>query len=133
MREISMFVEDHAHYRFLEALIFRLAEEHGVPVTLNWQNVRRGHGAVLRELKQYFRDMHRGHHGLPDLVLIATDANCNRMAERLKQLHAITDKFPTLQIAYAIPDPHIERWFLLDAAAFKAVFGQGCPAPDEKC
>ncbi len=34
---------------------------------------------------------------------------------------------------YAIPDPHIERWLLLDAAAFKAVFGRGCAAPDQKC
>ena len=33
----------------------------------------------------------------------------------------------------AIPDPHIERWLLLDGAAFKAVFGRGCDAPDQKC
>ena len=33
----------------------------------------------------------------------------------------------------AIPDPHVERWLLLDGAAFKAVFGRGCRAPDRKC
>ena len=33
----------------------------------------------------------------------------------------------------AIPDPHIERWLLLDGAAFKTVFGIGCDAPDQKC
>ncbi len=33
----------------------------------------------------------------------------------------------------AIPDPHIERWLLLDGVAFKAVFGNGCDAPDQKC
>ncbi len=33
----------------------------------------------------------------------------------------------------AIPDPHIERWLLLDGAAFKTVFGTGCNAPDLKC
>ena len=33
----------------------------------------------------------------------------------------------------AIPDPHIERWLLLDGAAFKTVFGKGCDAPDQKC
>lgn len=33
----------------------------------------------------------------------------------------------------AVPDPHVERWLLLDGAAFKAVFGQGCKAPDRKC
>ena len=33
----------------------------------------------------------------------------------------------------AIPDPHIERWLLLDSAAFKAAVGRGCDAPDQKC
>ena len=33
----------------------------------------------------------------------------------------------------ATPDPHIERWLLLDGSAFKAVFGKGCEAPDQKC
>lgn len=36
-------------------------------------------------------------------------------------------------MVFAIPDPHIERWLLLDGAAFKAVFGAGCRAPDRKC
>lgn len=34
---------------------------------------------------------------------------------------------------YAIPDPHIERWLLLDSAAFKKVLGKGCAAPGQKC
>lgn len=33
----------------------------------------------------------------------------------------------------AVPDPHIERWLLLDSAAFKEVLGKGCPAPDQRC
>ncbi len=33
----------------------------------------------------------------------------------------------------AIPDPHIERWLLIGSAAFKAVLGKGCAAPDYKC
>lgn len=32
-----------------------------------------------------------------------------------------------------IPDPHIERWFLLDSEAFKNVYGMGCAKPDYKC
>ena len=34
---------------------------------------------------------------------------------------------------YAIPDPHIERWLLLDSSAFKKVMGKGCSAPVQKC
>ena len=40
---------------------------------------------------------------------------------------------PPAPILFAVPDPHIERWLLLDGAAFKAVFGRGCDAPDLKC
>ncbi len=38
-----------------------------------------------------------------------------------------------MRIICAVPDPHIERWLLLDSSAFKAVFGRGCDAPDRKC
>lgn len=33
----------------------------------------------------------------------------------------------------AVPDPHVERWLLLDGAAFRGVLGRGCDAPDQKC
>ncbi|MGZ8247785.1 hypothetical protein, partial [Methylomagnum sp.] len=36
-------------------------------------------------------------------------------------------------IIIATPNPHIERWFLLDSKAFRTVFGRGCDAPDHKC
>jgi hypothetical protein len=38
-----------------------------------------------------------------------------------------------VDIICAIPDPHIERWLLLDSEAFKRVLGRGCDAPDQKC
>lgn len=132
MREIALFVEDHAHHLFLKALISRMAGECGIQITPNWRNVRRGHGAVIRELKQYVRDLQRDRAGLPDLVIVATDANCKGMKERLNEIiTAIKDE--PIAIVCAIPDPHIERWLLLDSAAFKTVFGRGCMAPDYKC
>ncbi len=33
----------------------------------------------------------------------------------------------------AVPDPHIERWQLLDGAAFRQALGKGCQAPEQKC
>ena len=33
----------------------------------------------------------------------------------------------------AIPDPHIERWLLVDSQAFKTALGHGCKAPNQKC
>ncbi|MBK7900376.1 MAG: DUF4276 family protein [Azonexus sp.] len=132
MRDIALFVEDQAHKEFLAALLQRLAGEAGVEIRMDWRNARRGHGAVVTELKQYFRDLMRGRDRLPDLIVVATDANCKGLVERLRQVNAVTDK-ALVQTVCAVPDPHIERWLLADSAAFKAVFGRGCAAPDAKC
>lgn len=132
MRSISMFVEDHAHYEFLKAILSRMAVECAVSIRLDWQNVRRGHGKVIQELRQYLRDLHRGRAGWPDLVIVATDANCIGLNSRMKEVSEVTQKI-SARVICAIPDPHIERWLLLDSSAFKKVFGRGCAAPDLKC
>ncbi len=132
MREIALFVEDFAHKEFLAALLQRLAAEYGVTVHLDWRNARRGHGAVVTELKQFLRDLQRGRDALPDLVVVATDANCKGLVERMRQITEVTGRVDVPAVC-AVPDPHIERWLLVDSAAFKSVFGRGCDAPDQKC
>ncbi|MCP4698618.1 MAG: hypothetical protein GY862_17465 [Gammaproteobacteria bacterium] len=117
---------------FLKVLLQRLAGKYGVESKLDWQNARRGHGMVIRELSQYLRDLHRGRHGFPDLVIAATDANCKGLTARTKEVTDVANK-AGVHIVCAVPDPHIERWLLLDSAAFKQVFGRGCDAPDQKC
>jgi hypothetical protein len=71
----------------------------------------------------------------PDILVVAIDANCKGYHEKRREIDA---KLPTgfpdhIPLIHAIPDPHIERWMLIDAAAFKAVFGKGCKPPDKKC
>ena len=89
-----MFIEDHAHYEFLQALIQRLAREYHQAITLDWRNVRRGHNAVIRELRQFFRDLSRGRGGYPDLIVVATDANCKGIVQREKEIREVTDATP---------------------------------------
>lgn len=132
MRSIALFVEDFAHQEFLGALLQRLAYEHGVEINLDWRNARRGHGAVVNEFRQYLRDLRRSGDEQPDLVIAATDANCKGMAERTRALRDVAAG-TTLHLVFAVPDPHIERWLLVDSAAFKTVFERGCNAPDQKC
>lgn len=67
---------------------------------------------------------------MPNLIIVATDANCEGWKERVKELD---DQNAPAPIVFAIPDPHIERWLLLDGVAFKAIFDKGCKAPDLKC
>ncbi len=132
MLEIALFVEDEAHRQIIGPLVQRIADEHRAAVRLNWRNTVRGRGKVAHELRAYLRDLARQGNPSPDLVVVATDANCDGLNERIREIdrHAQEARAP---VVLAIPDPHVERWLLLDGAAFKATVGQGCDAPDQKC
>ena len=130
MREIALFVEDYAHQQVIGALVLRMAVEYNIPVRLDWRNAVGGHGKVIAELDDYLRDLKRQGSPWPDLIVVATDANCKGLNERTQEI--VSQDAPAPMIL-AIPDPHIERWLLLDGAAFRAVFGKGCDAPDQKC
>ena len=129
MREIALFVEDFAHQQVIGALVRRLADAHGLAVRLDWRSAVRGHGRVVQEFNSYLRDLTR-QGGRPDLIIVATDANCIGLNERTREIG--NPDVPT-PVVLAIPDPHIERWLLLDGAAFRSVFDKGCDAPDYKC
>ena len=129
MREIALFVEDFAHQQVIGALVQRLADEHRLAVRLDWRSAVRGHGRVVQEFNSYLRDLTR-QGGRPDLIIVATDANCIGLNERTREIG--NPDVPT-PVVLAVPDPHIERWLLLDGAAFRSVFDKGCDAPDYKC
>lgn len=130
MREIALFVEDHAHQQVIGALLNRIAGEFGIEIRLQWRNAIGGHARVNSELDGYMRDLRYQGSPWPSLIIVATDANCQGLHERTRTIR--TPDIPVTTIL-AIPDPHIERWLLLDGAAFKVVFGRGCSAPDLKC
>ena len=132
MRNINLFVEDVAHEDFLTALIRRFAEEYIVEINFKASSVRGGRGTVLSELKQFVRDLQQNKEVLPDLVIVGTDSNCKGLMERENEINRVTTDISEIVINM-IPDPHIERWFLLDSEAFKTVYGMGCAKPDYKC
>lgn len=76
--------------------------------------------------------MHRNQEDLPDLIIVGTDSNCKGSLQQEREIHQAISDYTNLVIS-ATPDPHIERWLLLDSAAFRTVFGRGCPTPDQKC
>lgn len=130
MRKIALFVEDDAHRQVIGTLTQRLAKERQVNISLDWRNATRGHGKVIQEFKDYLRDVKKQGEPLPDLIIVATDANCKGRKDRVKEINISN---PPAPIIFAIPDPPIERWLLLDGAAFKAIFNKGCKVPDLKC
>lgn len=132
MHKVTLFVEDVAHEAFLEALIQRIAEEHAVSVKLNVRSASGGFSKALRELKRYTRDIQGGIENAPDLLIVCTDGNCKGFTTRRQEIEREIIGF-NVDVICAVPDPHIERWLLLDSKAFKNVLGKGCPAPPLKC
>lgn len=129
---VHLFCEDVAHERFLGGLAERLAREEAVEIDLESGNARGGHGKVLQELDLHQRALrHRG--GLPDLLLVGIDANCKgwSRARRDVEERIATDLFP--DHALAIPDPHIERWFLADPKALYAITEARVTVERRKC
>lgn len=132
MLEIALFGEDYAHRQIVGALTQRLAADMGVAVRLDWRSAVRGHGRVIQELELYLRDLTNQGGPYPDLIVVAIDANCQGLQPSIREIEPRT-QHPPAPLILAIPDPHIERWLLLDGAAFRSVFGQGCNAPAYKC
>lgn len=130
---ILYFLEDRAQEGFVKALVERIAEEESIPVSSLVHNVRSARGGyrIIREFRNFLRDTVRVGTAEADLLIVAIDGNCKGYNERVTQLkkyikatHPFKDK-----VVYAVPDPHIERWYIIDQRAFKNGVGLD-KAPD---
>jgi hypothetical protein len=113
-------------------IVERVANEIGVKIKLKILNSTGGHGQALNSLKNYVKDIERDQASRPDVLIVAIDANCHGLQDRRKEILRIVEKVG-IEPVCAVPDPHIERWLLIDPAAFKQVFGKGSQLPNYKC
>jgi hypothetical protein len=135
MPSVDLFVEDQAHEEFVGAIVRRRAKELGKDLKTHFRSARGGHGRVLDELRLYQASVLKQYLGLvlPDVLVVAIDANCKRFYRaRDDILDALDDKFKPLA-AIACPDPHVERWFLADPPRFQSVVGATVRPGRRKC
>jgi hypothetical protein len=133
MPDVSLFAEDFGHQAFIQPLLAgRLAEQFGVPVKVQPLSVRGGFATVGRELDEYVREILACRRRLPDAIVVATDGNCTGFRERKKTFDKIVEPIKD-RVVFAIPDPHIEKWPLLDPGAFGQIVGVPCETPQHKC
>ena len=132
MISVIVFGEDYAHEVVLRTLLKRLAEANDVEIKLRVRSATGGVPRMLAELEEYLGELRQGWVAHPDFFVVARDANCDGYAKRKKEISRVMADFQG-RIVLAVPDPHIERWLLLDSQAFKQVLGQSCQAPDQKC
>jgi hypothetical protein len=119
---VAFFLEDSAQESFIPPLFLRLADEGGFG--LHQFDIRilcsRG-GGSLEAYTKFLLEAARFPHLTADLLVVGSDANCKGFVERRNQIQKSSDHSVYPAILTAIPDPHIERWFLLDLPALSRV------------
>jgi hypothetical protein len=131
-RRVHLFAEDLAHERFLTAVLERLAGEMGRRIHVTTANARGGHGRALAELKTHQRALLVGG-GIPDLLVVAIDANCSGWNKVRNDVLQIVDPAAFPAHVLAIPDPHVERWYLADPPALAAAVEASVALTRRKC
>ena len=127
---ILYFVEDRAQEGFLKALVKRIAQDQGIQGNALFHDVRsaRGGSRIINEFRNFLRDNEKGPTSKFDILVVAIDGNCRGHNERVKQLQKYAKGVKQIvqdRILYAIPDPHIERWYLMDQRAFNTAVEAG--------
>jgi len=136
---ILYFLEDRAQEGFIKAFVGRIAKEESIPDDSIVHDVRsaRGGSRAISEFRKFINDMAEVEATEVDSVVVAIDGNCKGYTERIRELDKpIKENHPFKgRVIYAIPDPHIERWYLMDQRALKASVGldRAPDLPPYKC
>ncbi len=85
MRNVLIFGEDCGHEVALRTLLDRLAAEYQVPLKVQVRSSVGGHGRTIGELTAFLSELQRDRAALPDLFVVARDANCLGCADRVEE------------------------------------------------
>lgn len=131
---VYIIAEDAAQESVTRALLRRISREEGVRVSVSIA-IKGGYGGVLTEIKGFQRALEQLAipAGSPDLLLVLGDANCHNFQERKSDIISAinTNIFPFLVIG--CPDPHVEKWLLIDQHALRSLFGVSTNISLDKC
>ena len=135
--QILYFLEDRAQEGFIKALVERVATDEHVALHHEIRSARHGSPRAIDEYKQFLKDAAGFRTFEADVLVVAIDGNCKGYREMVKQLGGyLKPNHPLSQkVVYAVPDPHIERWYLMDQKAFKKGVGldRAPDLPSYKC
>jgi len=122
--KIIFFLEDSAQEVFICAMVERLIQDEGK--NLRDYDLRvlssRGGGSI-RAYKDFLGQVKKRKYLDADVLIVGSDGNCNGFAKRKQQLMDASQSIPYPVVISAVPDPHIERWYLLDSQALAEAAG----------
>ena len=115
---LGYFLEDIAHEKFIVALVERVSRERGLtPEILEHvvYNASGGKGRTMAELRHFLRDAQRGVVPPTPVLIVAVDGNCQGYIEKRNEIMRLAQDYHFAgTLVCAIPDPHIERWYMAD-------------------
>ncbi|GIX45978.1 MAG: hypothetical protein KatS3mg131_0189 [Candidatus Tectimicrobiota bacterium] len=118
---VVCFFEDIAQEKFITTLVQRAAQQVRISIRIEVRNAIRG-SHVWNELQDYLRDLRSRVEPLPDVLVVVIDGNCKKASQVRREIQSrvrqLVLPLPQECVVCAIPDPHIERWYLEDQQAF---------------
>ncbi len=136
-RRVAFFLEDSAREAIIPPLFGRLAAEaQWSEKQLDLRVLSARGGASLRAFRGFLKDARQRGHLNADLLIVGVDANCKGFTARRDLVLKIAGRSTTYPaVIAAIPDPHVERWYLLDTSALGKAAGTTIAAcvPAYKC
>ena len=132
--DIDLYCEDIDQESLVAALVGRIARECDLNPVVHPRSVRGGKGKVREQVTARQRALSKGQAGIgmPDLLVISVDANSVGIGPTRDEVREYVDDTVTPRLAIACPDPHIERWYVADAAAFAEIVGVDPTLPKQK-
>ncbi|MBC7367083.1 MAG: hypothetical protein H7343_09775 [Undibacterium sp.] len=136
-KQIFFFLEDAAQEAIMPPLFARMVRDAGIGVDrFEFRVLSARGGDSIRAFEQFLIEIVGSSHLAPSALVVGSDGNCKGHLVRRQQLQAIADAHPsTSNVITAVPDPHVERWYMLDPAALAKVVGCSvvAAAPAYKC
>ncbi len=122
--KVIMFLEDNAQAVFIRALLERLIMDEGRNLKdYEFLLLNSRGGGSIRAYKEFVRQGKKQKHLSGDVLIVGSDGNCNGFLKRKKQLQEASKDISYPELITAVPDPHIERWYLLDIQALSRAAG----------
>lgn len=133
--KLGLFAEDEGHARLLNPLIGRISGEEGVDSEVVERSSAGGAAAAARNLRSYISDLSLGRVEYLDVLVVARDGNCRGFGVRKRETEKIVQGRFAGSLVLAVPDPHIEKWYLADPRAPAKAIGESgfADVPARKC
>ncbi|HYR74920.1 MAG TPA: hypothetical protein VEM96_03690 [Pyrinomonadaceae bacterium] len=133
---VAFFLEDIGQEAIIPPLFKRVAVEEGLGSDqLECQVLHSRGGGSLAAYAKFLKDAKKSRLASANLLIVGSDGNCKGFATRREQILKKAIGSPFTEVIAAVPDPHVERWYLLDIAALANAAGVhiALPPVPEKC